>query len=188
MNPSDRTNSKDLLVVGGADGIGMWLVKRVFGNVPEVGRITLADVKPLRGTEAARGGNPDTNHVAELRELPKPVDAVRLENGPDFADWVAVETGAAGPSGPLGLEDYGLVMLAMPEDQIEVVCSAILPRLKSGATVFDVVSTKSRAMAAMLEHAPDGVGVLGTHPLFGPAVPDAIGQTFVMVPTERTDR
>ena len=187
MNPSARTNSKDLLVVGGADGIGMWLVKRVFGNVPEVGRITLADVKPLRGTEAARGGNPDTNHVAELGRLPKPVDAVRLENGYEFADWAAVETGAAGPSDPLGLEDYGLIMLAVPEDQIEVACSAILPRLKSGATVFDVVSTKSRAMVAMLAHAPDGVGVLGTHPLFGPAVPDVIGQTFVMVPTERTD-
>ena len=132
MNPSDRTNSKDLLVVGGADGIGMWLVKRVFGKVPEVGRITLADVKPLKGTDAARGGNPDANHVVELRQLPKPVDAVRLENGSDFADWAAVETDAVGPSHPLEFEDYGLVMLAVPEDQIEVACSAILPRLKAG--------------------------------------------------------
>ena len=85
------------------------------------------------------------------------------------------------------MKDYGLVMLAVPEDQIEVTCSAILPRLKAGATVFDVVSTKTRAMTAMLAHAPDGVGVLGTHPLFGPAVPDVIGQTFMMVPTDRTD-
>ena len=28
--------------------------------------------------------------------------------------------------------------------------------------------------------------MLGTHPLFGPAVPDLIGQTFLMVPTNRT--
>ena len=36
-------SSKNLLVVGGADGMGMWLVKRVFDSVPEIGRITLAE-------------------------------------------------------------------------------------------------------------------------------------------------
>ena len=188
MNPSDRTNSMNLLVVGGADGIGMWLVKRVFGSSPEIGRITLADVKPLNASGGERGHNPDPKHVAELQEVFKPVDAVRLENGCEFADWAAVDTASAAPDVPLSLKDYGLVMVAVPENQVEVACSAILPRMGTGATVFDVVSTKTRAMAAMLKYAPDGVGVLGTHPLFGPAVPDAIGQTFVMVPTKRTDR
>ena len=187
MKHSDGTTPKDLLVVGGADGIGMWLVKRVFGSSPEIGRITLADVKPLNSSGADRGHNPDANHLAELARVPKPVDAVRLENGYEFAEWAAVETAATPPPIPLPLEDYHLVMLAVPEDQVENAASTILPRLRAGATVFDVVSTKARAMAAMLEHAPDGVGVLGTHPLFGPAVPDVIGQTFVMAPTERTD-
>ena len=188
MKPSDWTTPRDLLVIGGADGIGMWLVKRVFGSVPEIGRITLADVKPLKTPDADRGHNPDANHVAELARIPKPVDAVRLENGYEFAEWAAVDTAATPPDIPLNLEDYHLVMLAVPENQVEVAASAILPRLCSGATVFDVVSTKARAMAAMLEHASEGVGVLGTHPLFGPAVPDVIGQTFMMVPTDRTHR
>ena len=188
MKPSNRTTSKDLLVVGGADGIGTWLVKRVLGSAPEIGRITLADVKPLNISGAERGHNPDPKHVAELANVPKSIDAVRLENGYEFAEWAAVETAGAAPAAPLGLEDYGLVMLAVPEDQVESVASAILPRIKTGATVFDVVSAKTRAMAAMLEHAPAGVGVLGTHPLFGPAVPDVIGQTFMMVPTDRTER
>ena len=186
MKHSDGTTSKDLLVVGGADGIGMWLVKRVFGSSPEIGRITLADIKPLNASGTERGHNPDANHLAELARVPKPVDAVRLENGYEFAEWAVVETAVTPSEAPLDLEDYGLVMLAVPEDQVENVASAILPRIRAGATVFDVVSTKTRAMAAMLEHAPDGVGVLGTHPLFGPAVPDVIGQTFVMVPTDRT--
>ncbi len=186
MKDSYETPPKDLLVVGGADGIGMWLVKRVFSSVPEIGRITLADIKPLNTSGAARGHNPDARHMVELAQVPKPVDAVRLKNGCEFADWAPVRTAATPPGSPLALDDYSLVMLAVPEGQVESASSAVLPGLRAGATVFDVVSTKSRAMTAMLEHAPDGVGVLGTHPLFGPAVPDVIGQTFLMVPTDRT--
>ena len=186
MNPADRTTSKNLLVVGGADGIGTWLVKRVFGSAPEIGRITLADVKPLNTSGGERGHNPDPRHVAELASLPKPVDAVRLENGYVFSAWDAVDTATPPPDTPLALEDYSLIMLAVPEGQIELAACAILPQLNAGTTVFDVVSTKARAMDAMLKYAPDGVGVLGTHPLFGPAVPDVIGQTFMMVPTDRT--
>ena len=186
MNPADRTTSKNLLVVGGADGIGTWLVKRVFGSAPEIGRITLADVKPLNTSGGERGHNPDPRHVAELGSLPKPVDAVRLENGYVFSEWDAVDTASPPPDTPPTLEDYSLVMLAVPEGQIELAACTILPRLNAGTTVFDVVSTKARAMDAMLKYAPDGVGVLGTHPLFGPAVPDVIGQTFMMVPTDRT--
>lgn len=188
MKHSDETNSIDLLVVGGADGIGMWLVKRVFGSVPEIGRITLADVKSLYDSGDARGRNPDAEHVGELAQIPKSVDAVRLEAGRGIVDWAAVDTAAPSPSRPLAFADYRLVMLAVPEHQVEVAASSILPHLRAGATVFDVVSTKARVVNSMLEHAPAGVGVFGTHPLFGPAVPDVIGQTFIVTPTDRTQR
>ncbi len=179
--------SMDLLVVGGADGIGMWLVKRVFGGVPEIRRITLADVRPLQCSGTTRGHNPDANHLAELSQLRKPIDAVRLENGCDFAEWASVDTASAPPIGPLCISDYDLILLAVPEDQVDVAASTILPHARLGSTVFDVVSSKTDPMAIMLEHSPEGVGVLGTHPLFGPAVPDVIGQTFMMAPTDRTD-
>ena len=192
MISSDAKTPKDMLVVGGADGMGMWLVKRLFADAPEVRRITLADVKPLLRPGDGRAGegrarNPDGRHAAELARVPKPVDAVRLANGHEFAEWAAVETAAEPPESALALRDYALVMLAVPEDRMEFAASAILPRLAPGATVFDVCSTKSAPVAAMLEHSPRGVGVMGVHPLFGPAVPDAIGQTFVMAPTARTD-
>lgn len=178
---------KNLLVVGGADGIGMWLVKHVFGKASDVGRITLADVKPLYRMGVQGPSNPDTKHVGELARVPKSIDAVRFEKGNKIADWAAFDIATKVPAEALTLEDYDLVMLAVPEDQIEVVASDILPSLRPGAAVFDVTSTKERAISAMLQHAPEGVSVLGTHPLFGPAVPDVIGQTFVMVPTDRTD-
>ena len=154
MKDPDGMTPKDLLVVGAADGIGMWLVKRVFGSVPEIGRITLADIKPLSTSKPVRGHNPDARHMAELTELPKPVDAVRLENGCEFADWAAVRTAATPPDEPMAIDGYGLVMLAVPEGQVDSASSALLPGLRTGATVFDVISTKSRSIAAMLEHAP----------------------------------
>ena len=186
VNLSDKTVSQNLLVVGGGDGMGMWLVKRVFGDAPEIGRITLADVKPLQTSGADGPTNPGAMHVGELGQIAKPIDAVRLENGCDFADWAAVHTAASSPADPIALHDYDLVMLAVPENQVELVASTILPRLGRGSSVFDVTSTKAKAMGAMLEYAPDGVGVLGTHPLFGPAVPEAIGQIFIVIPTDRT--
>ena len=177
----------NMLVVGGADGMGMWLAKRVFAGVPEIGRITLADVKPLLGPGDGRGHNPDGRHAAELALLPTPMDAVLLRDGHEFAKWCGVKTAAAGPGSPLGLRDYELVMLAVPDRQMEFAASSILPRLAPGTTVFDICSSKSMSVAAMLEHAGDGVRVMGLHPLFGPAVADSIGQTFVMVPTDKTD-
>jgi|GEM_PF-1152982 prephenate dehydrogenase len=179
--------SKNLLVVGGADGIGMWLVKHVFGQAPDLGRITLADVKPLYRPGVQGPSNPDTKHLGELARVGKSIDALRFENGNEVADWATADTAAAAPVEALAFEDYDLVMLSVPEDQIEAVSSDILPSLRPGAAVFDVTSTKARAISAMLEYAPKGVSVLGTHPLFGPAVPDVIGQTFVIVPTDRTD-
>jgi prephenate dehydrogenase len=178
---------KNLLVVGGADGIGMWLVKHVFVEAPDVSRITLADVKVLYRPGIEGLSNPDAKHVAELARVKKPIDVVRLENRTEVTDWVALGTAAEPPSGELALGDYDLMMLAVPEDQIEAAASDILPSLRPGAAVFDVTSTKERAISAMLKYAPKGVSVLGTHPLFGPAVPDVIGQTFVIVPTECTD-
>ena len=72
MKDSYGMAPKDLLVVGGADGIGMWLVKRVFGSVPEIGRITLADIKPLNASSAARGHNPDAGTYRSWRRFPSP--------------------------------------------------------------------------------------------------------------------
>ncbi|MBI4311565.1 MAG: prephenate dehydrogenase/arogenate dehydrogenase family protein [Chloroflexi bacterium] len=191
--PAGIAPPSPLLIVGGGDGIGLWLAKRLFAHVPGMGRITLADVKPLWGHGASEGAFPGPQHTAELAALDTPIDALRLDyaRAADglVAEWAAIPTKAATPpSGPLPLEAYRLVMLAVPEEAIETAAAGVLPHLRPGAHVFDVCSTKAVALPAMLRHAPEGVSVLGTHPLFGPAVPDLVGQVMVMTPTPRTDQ
>ncbi|MBI4202935.1 MAG: prephenate dehydrogenase/arogenate dehydrogenase family protein [Chloroflexi bacterium] len=180
-----------LLIIGGGDGMGLWLAKRLFARVPGVERITLADVKAIARRGAAEGGFPGPQHTAELASLDAPMDALRLDytSADDglVADWAAAPTSATAPSEPLPLEAYRFVVVGVPEEAMETACAAVLPRLRPGAHVIDICSTKSIALAAMLRHVPEGVSVLGTHPLFGPAVPDLVGQVMVMTPTERTD-
>ncbi|MBI3300936.1 MAG: prephenate dehydrogenase/arogenate dehydrogenase family protein [Deltaproteobacteria bacterium] len=187
--PGDSLQS--LLVLGGGDGIGLWLAKRLFARIPGMGRITLADVKPIARRGAQERAVPGPQHALELATLDAPLDAMRLDYtcaGDSLAaDWAALPTKAPPPAEPLPLEAYRLVMLAVPEEAIEQAAAAVLPYLHPGTQVFDVCSTKAVALPAMLRHAPEGVSVLGTHPLFGPAVPDLVGQVMVMTPTPRTD-
>ena len=181
-----KESSKNVLIVGGADGIGTWLAKRVFGKSPEIGRITLSDVKPIIGSSDSEPTNPDPKHLPEFKSLKVQVDAVRFR-GTSEPEWTPVNTSITSPSQALTLRDYDLVILAVPEDKFEQAAAEILPHLSTNAAIIDVTSSKRLSIPAMLKHAPKGVSVLGTHPLFGPAVPDTIGQTFVFVPTERTD-
>jgi prephenate dehydrogenase len=52
---------------------------------------------------------------------------------------------------------------AMPE-----VLARIAPRLAPGALVLDTCSVKELPVRWMREHLPPGVGILATHPMFGP--------------------
>ena len=131
------TTMKNLIVIGVADGIGMGLVKHVFGKTPDIGRITLADVKPLYRPGFQGAANPDGKHVEELAHITKSLDAVRCENGNEVAEWAVVDTAAEAPAEALALDDYGLVMLSEPDAQIEDVASGILPSLRPGTAVFD---------------------------------------------------
>ena len=61
-----------------------------------------------------------------------------------------------------------IVILAMPVQRIAETCRLIAPYLKPGALVLDVCSVKEEPVAAMLDHLPAHVDIVGTHPLFGP--------------------
>jgi prephenate dehydrogenase len=78
--------------------------------------------------------------------------------GDDAATLVSLEEAAAGPT----------VVLAVPVEVLEATLEAIRPHLRADALVIDVGSVKVKPARLMGERLPDGVRIVGTHPLFGP--------------------
>ncbi len=65
------------------------------------------------------------------------------------------------------VRDADLVIICVPVGQIAAVSRQIAPNLKSGAIVSDVGSVKASVVADMSANLPDGVHVVGAHPLAG---------------------
>jgi chorismate mutase/prephenate dehydrogenase len=76
---------------------------------------------------------------------------------------------------------HDLVIVAVPIGETVKVIEEVAPRIRPGACLADVTSVKRAPMAAMLAHAPEGVDVVGTHPIFGPFGQDMDRQRVVLV-------
>jgi chorismate mutase / prephenate dehydrogenase len=61
-----------------------------------------------------------------------------------------------------------MIILAVPIAATVEVARMIGPHVRPGACLTDITSIKQQPLAAMLESAPEGVDVVGTHPMFGP--------------------
>jgi len=157
---SDR---KHIVIVGAAPGsIGHWLAAKVFAPLPDV-TVTLADL-PDREDAIARAA----------RELG---DSVRAE---------AVHYDREPPLSALASAD--VLAICVPMAQVERASAGLLPHLKPGALVFDTVSEKLEPLRAIERHLPDGVSLVGSHPLFGPKVDDPAGQVVVICPVRVADQ
>ena len=60
------------------------------------------------------------------------------------------------------------VILAVPISELKSCLEAVSPNLKAGAILMDVCSVKVLPVRWMMESVPEGVDVIGLHPLFGP--------------------
>ena len=82
-----------------------------------------------------------------------------------------------------------LVVLATPVGRMAETAAAIARHLRPGALVLDVGSVKLVPAAAMLRALPDHVGIVATHPLFGPqSARDGIrGLKVAVCPVRGTD-
>ncbi|VVB63678.1 Prephenate dehydrogenase [uncultured archaeon] len=79
-------------------------------------------------------------------------------------------------------EQSDIVLLSVPIEKTVEVIRKVAPRMRPGSLLMDVTSLKSEPMEAMIEHAPQGVEVIGTHPMFGPTMPTLKGQTIILTP------
>ena len=83
-----------------------------------------------------------------------------------------------------------VIVLAVPVQAIDTLLAELAPKLRPGQLLIDVASVKVEPIAKMLAAAPDGVDVLGTHPLFGPqtvAEVGLVGQPVVVCPARIGD-
>lgn len=78
--------------------------------------------------------------------------------------------------------DSDVVILAVPIDVTPQTIKEIAPHIRKGCLLLDVTSVKELPAKVMYEHAPEGVEVLPTHPMFGPRVRSLDGQVVVLTP------
>lgn len=82
-----------------------------------------------------------------------------------------------------------VVLLAVPVEALEAAVAAVAPHLAADALVIDVGSVKVKPARVMLEGLPATVGIVGTHPLFGPqSGKDGIAGLRIAVCAVRGDR
>ncbi len=77
-----------------------------------------------------------------------------------------------------------IVMISVPINDTENTIREIAPKMPAGSLLMDITSIKTTPVKAMLRYAPSDVEILGTHPMFGPSIPDIRGQTVIFTPVE----
>jgi prephenate dehydrogenase len=75
-----------------------------------------------------------------------------------------------------------IVMISVPINKTEKAISDIAPKMSSGSLIMDITSIKTGPMEAMIKYAPEDVEILGSHPMFGPSIPDIRGQIVIFTP------
>ena len=81
-----------------------------------------------------------------------------FSDGEGLARMTTLEEAAACP----------VVVLAVPVGVLAETVAAIAPSVTPGALILDVGSVKVKPAQVLLEGLPQGVSIVGTHPLFGP--------------------
>lgn len=80
-----------------------------------------------------------------------------------------------------------IVIMAVPIETTLHTIKEIAPNLRKGSLLADVTSVKEGPTELMHQHAPEGVEVLPTHPMFGPRIRSLDGQVVVLTPLEEGD-
>ena len=80
------------------------------------------------------------------------------------------------------IRSSNIVMISVPINITEKTISDIAPKMSPGSLITDITSIKTGPMEAMIKYAPQDVEILGSHPMFGPSIPDIRGQIVIFTP------
>ncbi len=81
------------------------------------------------------------------------------------------------------------IFIAVPIRTFKALITEIADQLEPGTTVLDVCSVKVYPVTVMSEHLPEQIGIIATHPLFGPdSVNKPNGLKMMMHPTRDIHR
>ncbi len=94
---------------------------------------------------------------------------------------------------PIGLKEIcqkDIVIPSVPISNFKSVIEQIADKIKDGALVMDVCSVKEYPANCMKELLPTTVGILATHPMFGPdsAAKSVTGRKMVLCPIRIDDK
>ncbi len=82
------------------------------------------------------------------------------------------------------IKSSDVVMISVPINITEKTIEEIAPKMQAGSLLMDITSIKKGPIEAMIKHAPPNVEILGSHPMFGPSIPDIRGQIVIFTPIE----
>ncbi len=83
------------------------------------------------------------------------------------------------------VSESDIIILSVPIDAVENVVPEIAPFLEKNSLLMDVTSVKEKPAEIMQKHAPKGVEIIPTHPLFGPRIRSLGGQVVVLTPLNK---
>ncbi len=100
-----------------------------------------------------------------------------------MGEAIASEMGATYSSNNIqAASKADVVVLAVPIGATPQTIKEIAPHICKGSLFLDVTSVKEEPSELMHKHAPEGVEILPTHPMFGPRVRSLDGQVVVLTP------
>lgn len=166
----EGTHLDDLVELARAEGVPEDLIRDVFTRLFVTSRLEQrrflqegAERFPIGIVGGTQGMGAFLARVFERGGFP--VELMGLDRGPKATDIASRND---------------LVIVAVPIAATVDVVREIAPHVRPGACLMDVTSLKTAAVEAMLAHAPEGVSVVGTHPMFGPHGTDFDRQKVVL--------
>ncbi|HEY9246486.1 MAG TPA: prephenate dehydrogenase [Candidatus Methanoperedens sp.] len=82
------------------------------------------------------------------------------------------------------IKNSNIVMISVPINMTEKTIENIAQKMSRRSLLMDITSIKAAPVEAMIKYAPPDVEILGTHPMFGPSIPDIRGQTVILTPVD----